>query len=439
MSLALLLVALITYNSRTYVIELKYAKQHALKNEEFHKWNSFSRVALIKEPGTEVRNIVIDGDAETGVANFNFSQLSPHEREYLAYHGPGFPYLLRPAAKTLVIGPGGGWDVARALAAGSKDVTGVEINPIIADVIMRQKFPEYSQYLYFRPDVHIIVEDGRSYVRRTSTKFQVLQATLVDTWASTAAGAFALSENNLYTTNAFRDYLNHLTSDGIMAFTRWGFSPPRESLRIVALARAALEQIGEHDAASHIIVVREDLQKLHGWGAQDTIMVSRKPFSTADVDRIKQALAHSGMEGVYLPGTDRQTAFRDLLLTNNPARFYATYPFDVRPITDDRPFFFYTVQPRDLWRFLTTASTQSADYKINKAVPLLFGLLIISLIATLLVLVLPPLLLGRQTIPRKRGLCVRCSTSFVSGPATFSYRWLSFRNSSYFLAILLTP
>ena len=58
--------------------------------------------------------------------------------------------------------------------------------------------------LYFRPDVHIVVEDGRVFVRRSSEKYQVLQATLVDTWASTAAGAFALSENNLYTTNAFR-------------------------------------------------------------------------------------------------------------------------------------------------------------------------------------------------------------------------------------------
>ena len=77
-------------------------------------------------------------------------------------------------------------------------------------------------------------------MRRRSQHYQVLQATLVDTWASTAAGAFALSENNLYTTNAFVDYLSHLTDDGVMSFTRWGFDPPRESLRVVALAQAAL-------------------------------------------------------------------------------------------------------------------------------------------------------------------------------------------------------
>ena len=84
----------------------------------------------------------------------------------------------------------------------------------------------------------------------------MIQATLVDTWASTAAGAFALSENNLYTTEAFRDYLSHLTDDGLLTFTRWGFDPPRESLRLVSLAIAALGDLGEHDAARHVLVGR---------------------------------------------------------------------------------------------------------------------------------------------------------------------------------------
>ena len=120
----------------------------------------------------------------------------------LTLQGPALPYAVRPGAKTLIIGPGGGWDVARALYSGSTDVTGVEINGIIANTIMRERFAGLSNKLYLRPDVHIEVEDGRSFVRRSTEKYQVLQATLVDTWAATAAGAFALSENNLYTTDA---------------------------------------------------------------------------------------------------------------------------------------------------------------------------------------------------------------------------------------------
>jgi Spermidine synthase len=142
--------------------------------------------------------------------------------------------------------------VARALSSGSKDITGVEINPIIATTIMRKQFPQYSRGLYSRPEVRIVVEDGRSFVRRSPEKYQVLQATLVDTWASTAAGAFALSENNLYTTNAFYDYLSHLTDDGILAFTRWGFDPPRESLRLISLAKDRSRPAGRaRPAAAH--------------------------------------------------------------------------------------------------------------------------------------------------------------------------------------------
>src|ERR1700761_1055654 len=347
--LGLGLVALITYNSKAFVIDVRFAKGKQLKGEEFVQWNSFSRVALKPEVGRNMKSIVIDADAATGVARFDLAHLSAAERFDLAYHGPGFPYLLRPGAKTLVIGPGGGWDVTRALAAGSKDVTGVEINPIIATTIMRRKFPQYSNNLYLRPEVKIVVEDGRSFIRRSRERYQVLQATLVDTWASTAAGAFALSENNLYTTNAFVDYLSHLTDDGVMAFTRWGFDPPRESLRIVSLARAALGQAGQNDAARNIAVVREDLQRLQGWGSQDTILISRAPFSVADIDRIQSAAATARMQVVYVPGTDVETPFRELLLSNRLQRFYNSYPFDVRPVPDDRPFFFYTVQPRDLW------------------------------------------------------------------------------------------
>src|SRR5204863_2786152 len=179
-------------------------------------------------------------------------------------------------------------DVARAIAYGSRDITGVEINPIIAQTIMQERFPHLSQYLYTRPGVHIEVEDGRSFVRRSTERYQVLQATLVDTWASTAAGAFALSENNLYTSDAFYDYLSHLTDDGLLAFTRWGFDPPRESLRLVSLAIAALNGLGEHDAWRHVLVGREGGKaELEGWGAKDTVTISRKPLSDADIARAR--------------------------------------------------------------------------------------------------------------------------------------------------------
>ena len=136
-------------------------------------------------------------------------------------------------------------------------MTGIEINPIIATTIMRGRYADYSQHLYERPDVHIQVTDGRSYLRSTPQRFDVVQMTLVDTWASTAAGAFALSENNLYTVEAFQEYFDHLKPDGMIAITRWEFRQPREALRVVAVAMEALHRLGVANPARNFIVVSE--------------------------------------------------------------------------------------------------------------------------------------------------------------------------------------
>ncbi|HWD99747.1 MAG TPA: hypothetical protein VG345_11945, partial [Bryobacteraceae bacterium] len=203
LAFALLIIA----NTKYHFVEVRYAKGRPIGKEQFFKWNPISRIGLenTRDAG---ESILIDADAATSIARFDFDHLSANDLHDLLYQGPGIPYDLRPGAKALIIGPGGGWDVSRALASGSHDVTGVEINAIIANTIMRERFPNLSNGLYLRPDVHIHVEDGRSFVRRSQEKYEVIQATLVDTWAATAAGAFALSENNLYTTDAFVDYLS---------------------------------------------------------------------------------------------------------------------------------------------------------------------------------------------------------------------------------------
>lgn len=396
---ALTFVTLIVYNWKSHAIDVHYAKGSAIPTEMFVKWNSFSRVGLKQDAG--LYSIVIDADAATAIFPYDPTQADEKEKFDLLHQGPGFPYLLRPGAKTLVIGPGGGWDVARSLASGSKDVTAVEINPIIAQTIMRERFADLSKRLYFRPEVRVVIEDGRSFVRRSDEKYQVLQATLVDTWASTAAGAFALSENNLYTTDAFRDYLQHLTPDGLMAFTRWGFDPPRESLRLITLAMQALGQMGEGEPSKHIAVLREHASNVAGYGALDTVLVFRSPMTSDDISRLAKGAGDAGVQVVYLPGNAPANEFGQLLTATDPQSFWTGYRFDVSPVDDDRPFFFYTVQPRDLWEFVKQGGN-AEDYKINRALPLLFELLGISLLAVVLVLALPPLLL-KARLPLQKG------------------------------------
>ena len=344
-TLALVFVALMAFNGKSHVIDVRYAKGHHIAQESFVRWNPISRIALLN-PNSSDPEIVIDADASTGIPKFDLDHLTDQQRANLLHEGPGFPYMLRPGAKTLVIGPGGGWDVARALTGGSQDVTAVEINPIIAHTIMQQRFADLSHRLYFRPQVHLFVEDGRSFVRRSPEKYQVLQATLVDTWASTAAGAFALSENNLYTTDAFRDYLNHLTDDGLMVFTRWGFQPPRESLRLLSLAIESLGEVGETDAWRHVVVLRDRAQNINGFGALDTVMIFRKPLGDADIARVRSALSQTNLRALYIPGDPPSNEFGELLRSADPKTFWSSYRYNVTPVDDDRPFFFYTVQPR---------------------------------------------------------------------------------------------
>ena len=83
-------------------------------------------------------------------------------------------------------------------------------------------------------------------MRRSPDKYDVIQASLVDTWAATAAGAYTLTENTLYTVEAFTDYLDHLTDDGVLTITRWVF----DGLRLVSLAQeaAARARLGRRPA-----------------------------------------------------------------------------------------------------------------------------------------------------------------------------------------------
>jgi hypothetical protein len=394
---------LLIVNKGRPFLEVRYAKGLKLRAEQFVKWNSISRIGLAPDKDAG-EMIFIDADASTAIANFDFNHLSADNLRDLLHQGPSIPYNLRPGAKTLIIGPGGGWDVSRSLASGSHDVTAAEINPIIATTIMRQKFPQLSQNLYLRPDVHINVEDGRSFIRRSTEKFQVIQATLVDTWASTAAGAFALSENNLYTTDAFRDYLTHLTPDGLLTFTRWGFDPPRESLRLVSLAMSALADLGQNEPWRHVLVGRSGgKSELHGWGALDTVIFSRLPLSDEDVAHARQAFADAHLEAVYLPGDPPRNEFGQLLLAKDPPAWERAYRFDITPVSDNRPFFFYTVQPRDISAFILQTDSKSADLKVNVAVPKLFDAAIVSVIAVAIILVLPPLVLGTK-LPQEKSV-----------------------------------
>jgi hypothetical protein len=328
----------------------------------FDKWNSFSRVAVYDRAhgdwslsprftGTPGASLFMDIDSAASTPILETR--TPGDAAYLRYELTALAYHLaeRPDGfRALVIGPGGGRDLLSALVFGAAHVDGVEINPIIARDVMRGEFLDYSGGIYTHPRVAIHVDDGRSFVRRSAGEYDVIQASLVDTWAATAAGAYTLTENSLYTAEAFGEYLDRLSDDGLLTITRWVF----DGLRLVSLAQEACEARGM-DAASQLAIIRLDRVA--------TFLLKKTPFTADEIVKLRELSERMGFEVLYAPGDGGGTAgvdpiemrrtgtsaadYRRLITAPDRHAFMAAYPLDIRPTTDDRPFFFHTTRLRD--------------------------------------------------------------------------------------------
>ena len=385
---AIMLLLLAGQLSGLALFDVTATKGHAGDRVLFSKWNSFSRIGVYerthgdwslseayKGPLPDTRYMDIDSAASTPIlhvsADLSNAQYLRYELTAFAYHlksrdsGLGIPDstgigdstttnpkspIPNPGFTALVIGPGGGRDLVSALVFGARRVDGVEINPIIADDVMRDRFRDFSGGIYTHPRVRIIVDDGRSFVRRTSDRYDVIQASLVDTWAATAAGAYTLTENTLYTVEAFNDYLDHLSDDGVLTITRWVM----DGLRLVSLAQAACDRRG-WDSAARLAIVQHDRVA--------TLLLKRTPFTNDEITALHNVARELGFHVLYAPtpaGTTRAeplptdwidgvaTAdYARLIRTNDRQQFYANYGEDIRPTTDDRPFFFHTTKLKD--------------------------------------------------------------------------------------------
>ncbi len=388
--LACALAVLIAANYSGRLIDVVYAKGMFRDPAwvEFARWNALSRVEVDRQG--QAKAIVIDADASTYIMNADVSRW--HETEWekdLMSAPPALANVLRPHGDFAIIGPGGGVDVLRAVANGSPSVTGIEINPIIATTIMRGRYADYAQHLYDRPDVHIHVTDGRSYLRATAERFDVVQMTLVDTWASTAAGAFALSENNLYTVEAFQEYFQHLKPNGMIAITRWEFQHPREALRVVAVGMEALHRLGVANPARHFIVA--SLGSLDEDGIPVVVLAKKTPFTDEEENAVEEHCArYSDLDPMYVPSDPGKNPFADLIASNDPYAFARTYAYNVAPVNDNAPFFFFTLKPRQILG--ERSLHHGIDWKVNLGVLVLLLVLVISAAAVMLFLVLPLLL-----------------------------------------------
>jgi hypothetical protein len=234
-------------------------------------------------------------------------------------------------------------------------------------------------------------------VRRSPERYDVIQASLVDTWAATAAGAYTLTENSLYTVEAFGEYLDHLTPGGLLTVTRWAV----DGLRLVSLAQEACARRGL-DAAQHLALVQH--------GRALNFILKRSPFTPQEVQRIARAAQELGFTLLYAPGLPAPefkeppevramgtslADYRGLILAPDRQRFVESYRYDVTATTDDRPFFFHNT--RRLRDQLDVAFGRQMLF--GSGLSALMSLFVISAALVLLFIVAPLFLVGER--PRR--------------------------------------
>lgn len=390
---SVLLLAAGAAEARSGAAEIRFVRGRYEPALLWTRWDANSRVAVYPVSGEESSKAwgvspSYDGPApeqigmvvdDTGYTALFGTGANPSALRAFAHNVASAAYRIRGRGKALVIGPGGGKDILCALASGDFRVTAVEVNPLVvraADV----EFAAFTGRPYRMPGVRAVVAEGRSFLAGDRERYDVIQMTQVFGRVPPAAGAFTMTEDHLYTTGAFREYLGHLNRDGILSVTR--FIHERRVWRILATAREALLSLGAADPARHVLAFRDRglvniLVRRTPW-PEDELAAAR---SFSDGMRfpviLDPAVPAAGLPGKILAGTA------------DPGE---TGPFDFSAPTDDRPFFYYTLRPA---AFLSGIAGAAAEFE-DRAVATLRAFLVAAGFLCVVFLGLPAAALARR-------------------------------------------
>lgn len=312
------------------------------------QWNSFSRVVVYEQveqaphmwgPSPKAPRgqllaqykMNIDGLAGTTLGRFH----EPEDIEYLRYDVTNVAHFLRPKGPACVIGVGGGRDIQSALLFGHESVVGVDVNPIFVE-LLEGEFRDFAG-IASHEGVSLVVDEARSYLSASRDEFSLIQMSLIDTWAATGAGAFSLTENGLYTVEAWQVFLSRLSEDGLFTVSRW-YDPNYlgETGRMVSLAVATLLRRSGVDPQQHIAMVTS--------GKIATLIVSARPFRDGELKRLEKVAARFEYNLAIHPGkSPSDPVLRKLITAPSLAALHERIrdePLDFSPPTDENPFFF---------------------------------------------------------------------------------------------------
>ena len=317
-----------------------YLREHPGSKIVNTEWNSFSRIDVVEGgAGGEglVAKVFIDGGAGTNIISWDGKTES---RQELSTWMQYLPFKMMQDPKVLVIGSGGGRDVVASLVSGSKDVTSVEINPIIYETV--KSYGDRAGNVYSHEYVRSYVDEGRSFITRSSEKYDIVYVPFVDTWASVSSGGLSVSENFLYTLQGFQQYFDHLTDTGKIVTVRWLIDAPR----FISTYAKLLEQNGipQDQLDRHLIMVTSDSY------TQDPsvtmVIFSKSPFTDEEIRFFSQSFSQYGYKPILVPGQIMREPYSALLNGQiNLDQFYNMFETKVYPVTDDNPYFLSFEKP----------------------------------------------------------------------------------------------
>ncbi len=301
----------------------------------YSKWNAFSRTDVIQYDDEEKMIVTIDGSANAPMYKFdgNIESLERYKSS-ISF----LPFSIGKNNKTLLIGSGGGSDVLYALAGGSKDITAVEINTASIDAV--KAFGEYNGNIYNRPEVKVYGEDGRSFVRKSKDKYDLIFMSLVMTNTTQGVG-YSLSENYIYTVEAMGDYLDHISDNGKIAFLAHDSS---DLSKIIATAIQALEERGiPLKETPNYIAVFSDVMKGHGSIEMHSpvVIIKNTAYSQEESNALKSLATKNGSLTIYAPLVYEEGPLNYIKQGQLSLKeFINNFGINVTPATDNNPYFY---------------------------------------------------------------------------------------------------
>jgi spermidine synthase len=393
---------------------LAYALRYPGAATVFGKWNAISRADVIADAGTRLlpglsytftgapplqAGLSLDADSPQPVT------LIPAEAFAAADYLPeAIAFGLRSGGRSLVLEPGGGLGVLQALVAtpnlSGQLVTAVISNPLVREAVGRAA---PSADVYADPRVETVIESPRVYLRQPGPTYDVIFLPLTDAYRPISSGAYGLGETYGLTVEAFADALARLAPDGMLVATRWLQTPPSESVRLIATLVEALAQRGVAHPSDALVAYRgiqtiTALVQPDGWSAEELVAV-REFTAARHYDLIWAPDVRDDEVNRFnrLPEPADFQAVAALLAAQDRRAFYAGYPFDVAPATDDHPFFYHFFKWRQTPEVLATLGRTWQPFGGSGYLVLWALLALVTVLSALLIVA--PLALRRAAQP----------------------------------------